>query len=201
MTTSGFNEAAVLKPIFCLPAAHIPNKPTSRAKMGAVGGIGAKLLSKMGWEEGTGLGARRDGRVEPLSVGKRAENLGIGAERRPFLDAWWERTLEDAYGKPSAEKDVDLLDACEGRRCRPHGSAKLARLERHDNEAAVDNVEAEDESECKLKRKREKRRLKEEKKLKIASGRVKKARKTKKGGEKKRKERKNKKSKTNEDFS
>lgn len=159
--------------------------------MGAVGGIGEKLLSKMGWEEGTGLGARRDGRVEPLGAGKRAEKLGIGAERRPFLDAWWERTLEDAYGKPATDKEVDLLDACEGRRCRPHGSAKLARLERHDKQSGADEGLEGGAKEEKVRKKKEKRRLREEAKLKIASGGVCKSRK----GTKLKKEKKKKKSK------
>lgn len=101
--------------------------------MGAVSGIGAKLLKKMGWSEGTGLGAKRDGNVEPICVKSRSEKLGVGAERRPFQNAWWEGMMEDAYGPPAEKKDEsDLLDACGGRRCRPHGSAKLARLEAHD---------------------------------------------------------------------
>lgn len=105
-----------------------------------MGGIGAKMLAKMGWSEGTGLGAKRDGMVVPLQVSKRPEKLGIGAERRPFRNAWWETAMEDAYGKPrggapaGAAGDA-LFEACEGRRCRPHGSAKLARIDAHDKAA------------------------------------------------------------------
>jgi len=108
-------------------------------------GLGAKLLSKMGWSEGTGLGAKRNGVIEPVGIPKRPEKLGIGAERRPFKDAWWEKAMEDAYGKPK-EADADaLFEACEGRRCRPHGSAKLARLEAHDKQIAGGVAEADGE--------------------------------------------------------
>lgn len=154
--------------------------------MGAVGGIGAKLLSKMGWTEGTGLGARRDGRVEPLTARRRVEKLGVGAERRPFQDAWWERTLEEAFGKPASVKadGDDLLQACEGRRCRPHGSAKLARLDRHDNEVGGKSegevAEGEKGLSEKMVQKKERRKAKKDKTLKVKSDALRKERKKKK---------------------
>ena len=43
-------------------------------------GIGGKLLAKMGWTEGQGLGRARDGIAEPLQVKVRAKKLGLGAE-------------------------------------------------------------------------------------------------------------------------
>lgn len=106
--------------------------------MGAIGGIGAKLLSKMGWTEGTGLGRKRDGIQDALVQRKRRNKLGVGAENRPFEDAWWEKMMESSYG--AAEKIVDdkyLFEACEGRRCRPHGTAKLARLDAHEKKSAT----------------------------------------------------------------
>lgn len=163
--------------------------------MGAMGGIGAKLLSKMGWTEGTGLGARRDGRIEPLTVRKRAEKLGVGAERRPFQDAWWERTLEEAFGKPASVKgDEDLLQACEGRRCRPHGSAKLARLDRHDIEVGGkregEDGQAEKGQAERLVEKRGRRKGKKDKTLKVKSDALRKERKRKKNVKKARKAKK-----------
>lgn len=100
-------------------------------------GLGAKLLTKMGWTEGTGLGAKRDGMVEPLGTKQRKDNRGVGAKREPVEDAWWERMMEEAYGKAKEEGDADLFKACEGRRCRPHGSAKLSRIEAHDRKSAT----------------------------------------------------------------
>lgn len=152
--------------------------------MGAVGGIGAKLLCKMGWSEGTGLGAKRDGKVEPLGAPKREENLGLGAERRPFQDTWWETLMEDAYGKAASSNGAEdnLLNACEGRRCRPHGTAKLARLEAHDRKAAKvtesksqterrkrkkDKLQPKDGGVTKRKRKKEKKERKKRKKEKL----------------------------------
>lgn len=103
--------------------------------MAKVGGIGAKLLKKMGWQTGKGLGVREDGRVEPVRAHKREGQLGIGGNKNAaILDTWWERLMEDAYGAPKHqdEKEQNLLEACGGYRCRPHGTAKLARLEAHD---------------------------------------------------------------------
>lgn len=107
-------------------------------------GLGARLLSKMGWTEGTGLGAKRDGMIEPISVKQRKDNSGVGVKRKQFEDAWWERVMEEAYGKGDAKKgEVDLLRACEGRRCRPHGSAKLARIEAQDRKRRDEEGERE----------------------------------------------------------
>lgn len=115
--------------------------------------FGARILQGMGWKEGTGLGAKRDGIVKPITAGKRRENLGIGAERRPFKDSWWAQMMEDAYGKPKAasndeEKAEDIFDACEGRRCRPHGKSKLERLAKHDQTAAKMHSRGTDEKEA-----------------------------------------------------
>jgi hypothetical protein len=95
--------------------------------------FGRAMLEKMGWRSGTGLGAKRNGCIEPLAVKSRPEKLGVGAERRVFQDAWWEKAFEDAYGRSADNADdKNLLSACEGRRCRPHGSGKLARLAKQD---------------------------------------------------------------------
>lgn len=124
-------------------------------------GLGAKLLTKMGWKEGTGLGAKRNGMVEPLSTRKRKDNAGIGAQRQRFEDAWWERAMEEAYGKGSAKMgEGDLLEACEGRRCRPHGSAKLARLEAQDRKRREEEGAEKEEGESEANRKKEEGRVK-----------------------------------------
>ena len=43
-------------------------------------GFGSKMLNKMGFKEGQGLGKDKQGTSEPLSVQKRKKNLGLGAE-------------------------------------------------------------------------------------------------------------------------
>lgn len=104
---------------------------------GAGESYGRALLERMGWTAGTGLGAERNGMVNPLTVKSRVEKLGVGAQRdRPFADSWWETMMVDAYGKGKLAGDDDLLAACEGRRCRPHGIAKLDRVAAADRSLA-----------------------------------------------------------------
>lgn len=111
---------------------------------GKVGGIGAALLGKLGWKEGSGLGVRNDGRTEPIRPGRGArerQTQGLGRTKKND-DDWWKKLMAEAYGGGPEEEgpkkgeqsgtdkqDVDVFEACEGRRCRPHGTAKLARLE------------------------------------------------------------------------
>lgn len=106
---------------------------------GAGESYGRALLERMGWTAGTGLGARRNGMVDPLTVKSRVEKLGVGAQRdRPFANAWWDTMLADAYGAAAAPAgDAALLAACEGRRCRPHGTAKLDRVAAADRALAL----------------------------------------------------------------
>ncbi|BFZ08149.1 hypothetical protein BsWGS_11187 [Bradybaena similaris] len=58
------------------PAAEIYEEPT---KFG-IGGenIGSKLLQKMGWSEGQGLGKANQGRVDPIEAKRRNQTAGLG---------------------------------------------------------------------------------------------------------------------------
>ncbi|KAI0559141.1 G-patch domain containing protein [Gracilaria domingensis] len=149
--------------------------------MGRIGGIGAKMLSKMGWTEGTGLGRNRDGVVDALVHKRRPQALGIGAEKQPFQDAWWEKMLESAYGTSAKQvNDEALFQASEGRRCRPHGTAKLARLEAHDKSNSADEESKVAKSERKLQReqrKKERKLKKKRRELKLVEMRISKKRK------------------------
>lgn len=111
---------------------------------GAGEGYGRALLQRMGWSAGTGLGARRDGIVDPVTAKRKVENLGVGAARaRPFADAWWDKAMEDAYGGSASIGKEALLEACEGRRCRPGGDGKLARVAEADRLLAGGGARAE----------------------------------------------------------
>lgn len=55
----------------------------------ASGGFGLKMLQKMGWTEGQGLGKDGSGIVEHVNIKKRADNLGLGAK----IDAHGNDTL------------------------------------------------------------------------------------------------------------
>ncbi|GAQ79862.1 hypothetical protein KFL_000400050 [Klebsormidium nitens] len=60
------------------PGARIP-PPEDRNKIGS-SNVGHKLLSKMGWTEGSGLGAGGAGMIDPLAAGgAKLDGLGVGA--------------------------------------------------------------------------------------------------------------------------
>jgi len=46
---------------------------------------GYRLLASMGWKEGEGLGASKQGITEHIKVKKKFENWGVGAVRRWLL--------------------------------------------------------------------------------------------------------------------
>jgi splicing factor 4 len=59
--------------------------------------IGHKLLQKMGWKEGKGIGAKEDGRTAPVAAGgsggagaaagMRQDTLGLGAQAHGAVEA------------------------------------------------------------------------------------------------------------------
>lgn len=76
--------------------------------------FGLKMLQKMGWTEGKGLGKREDGVSEHVKVAKKSNNLGLGASHDSTGSAGWASTavsfngvleaLGKAYGQPSDKK-------------------------------------------------------------------------------------------------
>lgn len=76
--------------------------------------FGLKMLQKMGWTEGKGLGKNEDGVCEHVKVSKKSNNLGLGATRDQTGAAGWASTavsfngvleaLGKAYGT-NANKD------------------------------------------------------------------------------------------------
>eukprot|EP01017_Pseudomicrothorax_dubius_P050676 TRINITY_DN9635_c0_g1_i3.p2 TRINITY_DN9635_c0_g1~~TRINITY_DN9635_c0_g1_i3.p2 ORF type:complete len:154 (+),score=30.43 TRINITY_DN9635_c0_g1_i3:58-519(+) len=64
--------------------------------------IGMKLLQKMGWNQGDGLGKNRDGIKECIQVKRRDELVGLGTEKKgefKWNDNWWEQTFNSAISK------------------------------------------------------------------------------------------------------
>jgi hypothetical protein len=59
-----------------LPPGHVPGL-VSQHKATAYGGFGQKLLEKMGWEKGQGLGKEKDGMKEAIEVKKKEDTLGV----------------------------------------------------------------------------------------------------------------------------
>ncbi len=50
-------------------------------------GIGKKLLEKMGWKEGEGLGKYREGMAEPIAVDIKTNRKGLVAQNESFKKA------------------------------------------------------------------------------------------------------------------
>jgi len=64
--------------------------------------IGMKLLKKMGWTEGEGLGKNADGIKDCIQMKRRDENLGLGSTSGndfKWNDSWWENTFTSALSK------------------------------------------------------------------------------------------------------
>ena len=74
----------------------IPEQPT-RAGIGQ-DNIGNKLLQKMGWSEGSGLGRAGQGRVDPVEARRRSATAGLGASGSNY-----DHDPSDTY-KESAKK-------------------------------------------------------------------------------------------------
>ena len=112
-----------------IPSAPPPSKPNLSAAESAQfrkleGSYGARLLAKMGWEAGTGLGAEGRGIVVPIETKVRPKNMGIAfkgfgerteqskaeARRRGEVvsdDEDEERKMKAAKAKEKAEKRSD----------------------------------------------------------------------------------------------
>jgi tuftelin-interacting protein 11 len=87
--TQAQTEAPARQPRSFLPATMKPDSPRPAtpltndekrhfAQLEKKGGIGFKLLAKMGWTAGTGLGAEQEGRINPVDQQLRPKGMGIG---------------------------------------------------------------------------------------------------------------------------
>ncbi len=73
-----------------------------------------KMMAKMGWKEGQGLGKNADGIQQHISIKKRDENVGLGLENAKAAEAvadnWWHNTFSTNLaafktGLPGSKKD------------------------------------------------------------------------------------------------
>jgi hypothetical protein len=67
-----------------------------------------KQLEKMGWQDGTGLGKKRDGIKTHIKVKKRKDQEGIGAdkaaaEKATSTEQWWKDSLGDTLARLSSK--------------------------------------------------------------------------------------------------
>lgn len=53
--------------------------------------IGKKMMEKMGWIEGKGIGKNLEGTVDCIQIKKREENIGLGySVKKDDNNNWWE---------------------------------------------------------------------------------------------------------------
>mmetsp|Transcript_58173 Transcript_58173/g.147559 ORF Transcript_58173/g.147559 Transcript_58173/m.147559 type:complete len:160 (-) Transcript_58173:31-510(-) len=72
--------------------------------------FGKRILMKYGWEEGQGLGRKRDGRVECIQATRREEKKGLGAEKRKAEDQWdnwWSDCFNNIAKRLSSKESLD----------------------------------------------------------------------------------------------
>ena len=154
-------------------------------------------LEKMGWTEGSGLGKHQDGMKTHIKVKQRAEQAGLGIEKKQAEERrkeqeqlWWKDGLADAYAKISTKKkkrkrehytDEELFEATGGARfgMRAGKTRNLHKWKRAESDittasSSISNPQTSEQedvgSKGKKKRKKEKKKEKRtEKKKRSAS--------------------------------
>ncbi|GBF93587.1 hypothetical protein Rsub_06307 [Raphidocelis subcapitata] len=95
-----------------LPEGYVPGVGVPKQK-GGFGGFGQKMLERMGWERGQGLGKEKKGMSEAIAVSKKEDALGVGATQTGWKWDWkyWEdaysRGLQSVAHKGSSDSDDD----------------------------------------------------------------------------------------------
>jgi len=69
-----------------LPPPPPPPPPAPVAPIKDETNVGNKLLKKMGWAEGSGLGTSGEGRVDPIQTALYAQGVGLGASKAKEID-------------------------------------------------------------------------------------------------------------------
>ena len=64
-----------------LPAGYVPGVGVLTNT--ALGGFGQRMLEKMGWKKGEGLGKDKDGVTEALEVKNKQDTAGVSASHSP----------------------------------------------------------------------------------------------------------------------
>lgn len=70
------------------PPPEVQAPPPPPAPAADHSNVGNKLLAKMGWTAGSGLGASADGRVDPIAVQQFDERVGLGAAKGREAGKW-----------------------------------------------------------------------------------------------------------------
>jgi len=67
------------------PEAPVPYEQPTKAGIGS-DNIGSKLMKKMGWNSGMGLGKANQGRVDPIQAERRLQQAGLGASGSKYTN-------------------------------------------------------------------------------------------------------------------
>ncbi|CAD8107528.1 unnamed protein product [Paramecium sonneborni] len=73
-----------------------------------------KLMQKMGWNQGQGLGKNKDGQTDCVQIERRADQLALGAQQyslgQSWNDLWWEQSYSSSLKnlKPISSKNLPL---------------------------------------------------------------------------------------------
>lgn len=76
--------------------------------------FGKRVLIKYGWQEGEGLGRRRNGRTECVQAARRDEKQGLGAEKRRAddqWDNWWAECFNSVARTLVVTRSLEAKDA------------------------------------------------------------------------------------------
>lgn len=119
------------------------------------GKFGHKMLTKMGWAPGKGLGANEDGHTEHVKVRLKDNNFGIGANKKN-MDNWLDNT--DAFSRLLA----DLNERVGSEQSSPAGESPASNTDKSDESDSA----TEKESKKKSKKDKKDKKAKKEKKSK-----------------------------------
>ena len=146
-----------------------------------------KQLQKMGWSHGEGLGKRKNGVTTHIRVNRRAENTGLGAEKKALEEqqqgeSWWKDGFAERLAALSKKKekkvytDEELFEATGGARfsMRAAPTKKLAKWRRAEGDvqpskasgSETDEAEALTKEEKKARKAAKKKRKEEKRKRK-----------------------------------
>ena len=100
----------------------------NESRAAPMGKFGAKMLEKMGWKEGDGLGKNNDGMKEHIKIKKREEAIGLGADNGAAVhtgpaDGWWMDAYSDSIKNlKSNKKKKDKKDKKDKKKRKKDGS-------------------------------------------------------------------------------
>ena len=96
-----------------LPVGHVAGKGVERAS--GFGGYGQRMLEKLGWQKGQGLGTNKDGITEAIEVKKKEDTLGVSGPVAYWPTGLWHGSWQSVFGSRTVVALLSitpLLSAC-----------------------------------------------------------------------------------------